>query len=317
MEECDYSIGDPEAFLRRVKNVEYGLSAEVEFAAVLRWLGVCQFVHRLNKETLADKGAEWVVPDLLAVFARGDIKCSAVIEVKTTSGLTLPLRREYLERLRGYAELVSQPLLLAWRSRKVGSWILVDPLVMESEGVLDGKLKFETAMPYDLMSLLAGDFHVVPQKGVGVFLEASRVGEKRPTADGYEAEFRVERAEVRDAQGQAAKNVPNAIMWTIFASMEEHQDVTEDGFTQSFVATGGMTRAQDILRAAASFRLDENERIDWKSIGANLDAVLSCGELASQLGNHFGSFIRYVFHQQPRKQCAFLPSGWRHASASR
>ena len=317
MEECDYSIGDPDAFLRRVKSMEYGLSAEVEFAAILRWLGACPFVHRLNKETLADTGSEWLVPDLLAVFRSGDLRCSAAIEVKTTWDLSLTLRRDYLARLRAYADLVSQPLLVAWRSRKVGSWILLDPLLMESEGALDGKLEFAAAMPYDLMSVLAGDFYVVPEKGAGVFLQASRVGEKCPTDDGYEAKFRVDSAEIRDAQGQSAKNVPDSVVWAIFASLEEQQNVTDDGFTLSFVATGAMTRAQDILRTAASFRIDENERIDWRGIGMNLDAVLSRSELALQLANHFGSFIRYVFHQQPRKESPALPGGWCQASRTR
>ena len=182
MEDSDYSIDDPDAFLRRVKNVEYGLSAEVEFAAILRWLGVCRFVHRLNRETLADTGSEWTVPDLLAVFGSGGVRCSAAIEVKTTSDMMLSLKRDYLARLKAYADLVRQPLLLAWRARKVGSWILVDPLVMESDGVLDDKLEYVDAMPYDLMSVLAGDFHVAPKKGRRAVL-AGQSG-RREASDG-------------------------------------------------------------------------------------------------------------------------------------
>ena len=317
MEECEYSVDDPDAFLRRVKNVEYGLSAEVEFAAVLRWLGACPFVHRLQGETLADgEGFDWLVPDLLAVFRSGSRTCSVAIEVKTTARETLVVKPEYLARLEAFGQFVSKPLLLAWRPRNVGSWLLVDPMLMQSEGLLDGKLEFTKAMPYDLMGVLAGDFQVVPKKGVGLFLQASRVSEKRTTADGYEAEYRVDSAELRDAGGGAAKGVPDSIVWTIFASLEEHQNVTEEGFTQSFVSTGGMTKAQDILRTAASFRLDENERIDWKAIGVNLEAVLSRRELASQVGKYFGSFIQYVLHQQPRKAPLFLPDDWGDASRS-
>ncbi len=277
--------------------MEYGLAAEVEFAAVLRWLGACPFVHRLQGETFADRtGFDWLVHDLLAVFKSGDLMCSTAIEVKTTARDILAIKPEYLARLEAYARLVSQRLLLAWRPRNVGSWILVDPRVMQSDGVLDGKLELGNAMRYDLMSVLAGDFHVLPREGVGLFLQASRVSEKRTTPDGYEATFRVDNAEFRDAEGQSVKNVPDSIVWTIFASLDERQNATEEGFTQSFVTTGGMTRAQDILRTAARFRLDDNERIDWKAIGVNLEVVLSRGELALQLGKHFGSFIQYVLH---------------------
>ena len=318
MEECGYLIDDPHLFIQRVKSVEYGRSAEVEFAALLRWLGACPFVHRLDREAFADPtGSQWAVPDLLAIFKSAQGRCSAAIEVKTTAKHTLRLKPSYLARRKAYAGLISQPLLLAWRPRDVGSWVLVDPIHIQSKGDLDGELEFEVAIRHDLMSVLAGDYYVVPEKGVGLVLEASRVSEKRKTVDGYKATFRIDEARFCDANGDAVQNVPDAIIWAVFATLEEHQDITDDGFTQSFVASGGMIRAQDILRTAASFPLGENQRIDWKAIGSDLDALLSSHELSSQLGIHFGSFVRYIFHQQPQTKPYFLPKNWHLVPPSR
>ncbi|MEW5423918.1 hypothetical protein [Amorphus sp. 3PC139-8] len=54
-ERLDWDIDDVDRFARQVQHVEYGLSAENEFAAVLRWLGWCSFVHRLSEVALEDE----------------------------------------------------------------------------------------------------------------------------------------------------------------------------------------------------------------------------------------------------------------------
>ena len=312
IEACGYSIDDTDAFVRRVKNIEYGLSAEIEFAALLRWLGACPFVHRLQQEPFADgASSKWLVPDLLAVFRNGGLTCSAAIEVKTTRQHALRLKPDYIAKLNAYAKLISQPLLLAWRPRNFGSWLLVDLNELQTSGLLDGELQYEDAVKNDLMSLLAGDYHVVPERGVGLFFEASRIGQKIETSDGYRATYRINSAEFRDSDGIAVNDVPDTVVWTIFANIEAHQIVTDNGFSQSFITSGGLTRAQDILRTAASFGLDDNQRIDWKAIGSNLNSVLRSEDLSGSLGEHFGSFIRYVFHQQPQATPSFVPEGWR------
>ena len=131
-EDMDWDLTDPEAFRRRIQHVEYGLSAEIEFAALLRWLGTCAFVHRLSENAFTDPSrAVWQVPDLFAVFSVGEETSSALIEVKTTKDHVLKLKKSYLERLRAYARLLNQPLLIAWRPRAINFWLLVDRDVIE------------------------------------------------------------------------------------------------------------------------------------------------------------------------------------------
>ena len=311
LEEADYSIADPGAFLRRVQHVEYGLSAEIEFAALLRWLGSCPFVHRLSEDALSDgTNSNWLVPDLLAVFQNGDQTCSVTIEVKTTASHTLRLKTDYVERLQAYADLITQPLLLAWRPRNIGFWMLFEPYRV---GRLENNtlvFDLENVMQNDLMSMVAGDFFITPKQGAGLVLETSRISEKQPTEDDYKAVFQVKKAYMRDGDGGTIENVPNAIFWILLSAMEEQLNVSDEGFVLKFAASGGMTRAQLILRTAASFLLNDEQRIHWKSLGANLDTVISSREIISQAQIYLGTFVQYIFHLQPQNPPQFVPDEW-------
>src|SRR5258705_4559418 len=164
-EQVGWNISDVEKFLRQIQHVEYGLSSEMEFAAILRWLGWCAFVHRLSEDVLEDPARNlWIVPDLLAVFAVGGRTCSVLIEVKTGDDMVLTFRQAYLQRLRAYAQLVNQPLLVAWRPRPIGFWVLFDPDIAKPIDEGATQVDFDLAVKHDLMSLLAGDYWIVPRK---------------------------------------------------------------------------------------------------------------------------------------------------------
>jgi Holliday junction resolvase len=311
-EQLGWNLKDPEKFIRQVQHVEYGLSSEMEFAAILRWLGWCSFVHRLNDDVLEDPSrSSWQVPDLFAVFETGGQKCTAMIEVKTSEDMILKFKESYLQQLRAYAEMMKQPLLIAWRPRTVGFWILFDPQIARRVDAETLEVDFELAVKNDLMSILAGDYYIVPEEGAGLRLEYERIGEKQPKKDGYEALFRVSDAYFHDAAGSRTKKVPDSIVWTIFATVKDVQEVSDNHIVQSFVASGGMTRAQMVLRTAAGFSLKDEERVHWKQVGKNLDAVLGCETLLRDAQVRFGTFISYILHLQPAEMPAFLPASWR------
>ncbi|MEW5423917.1 hypothetical protein [Amorphus sp. 3PC139-8] len=255
------------------------------------------------------------MPDLLAVFQTGGETCSAVIEVKTTEDTVLKFKTRYLQRLKEYAALLNQPLLIAWRPRDVGFWILFDPAIAEPAGEDSVTVGFEKAIKNDLMSVLAGDYYLVPKQGAGLRIELERVGEKEPTADGYQAVFRVSEAYLHDAAGERGADVPNALVWAIFSTLTDHQEINDDVIVQSFVASGGMTRAQLILRTAVGFSLNEGARIHWRQVGTNLDAILRCDDLLRDAQAHFGTFTSYIFYQQPQIMPSLLPDGWAGRSA--
>ncbi len=311
-ESLNWNLADTQAFLRRVQHVEYGLSAEIEFAAILRWLGRCRFVHRLSEEVLKDPAHDTMeVPDLLAVFSDGGDKRAALIEVKTSDELTLVWTRSYLEKLNAYAELLNLPLLVAWRPRRVGFWMLFDPALAEPLDDRRVQTSFDRAVKNDLMSVLAGDFYLVPEAGAGLRIEAKRIGEKQAKADGHQAMFRITDACFHDAANMRVTDVPNSIAWMIFSALEDRRDVNDEMIVQSFTASGGMTRAQLVLRTAVGFSLKEGKRIHWKAVGKNLDSVLTREALLRDAQARFGSFVQYVFHQQPQIMPSFVPKNWR------
>jgi Holliday junction resolvase len=316
-EQIGWNISNSKRFLNKVQHVEYGLSSEMEFAAVLRWLGWCSFVHRLDEDVLEDSTRSlWNIPDLFAVFSVGGPTCSAMIEVKTSEDMVLKFRKSYLQRLQAYSEMMKQPLLVAWRPRTVGFWVLFDPRIARPSSDESVEIDFGLAVKNDLMSILGGDYYIVPKEGAGLRFEYERIGEKKLTADGYEAVFRVSDAYLHDAAGLRTENVPDSIVWTILSTLkEDNEEIREGAFVQSFAASGGMTRAQMVLRTAIGFSLKDKERIHWKAVGNNLDAVMSSEGLLRDAEIRFGTFMSYIFHLQPAEIPSFLPKGWRGRSA--
>lgn len=310
-EQLGYDLSDADAFLQRAQLVEYGLSAEIEFAALLRWLGWCPLVHRLGEDVLCDKNAcAWHVPDLFANFERNNVRCSAVIEVKTTEDDVLTFNKDYIAKMQAYADLVGEPLLIAWRPRRIGFWILFDPNLAKPVGPDKVQVDFGTAIKNDLMSVLAGDYYLVPAKGAGLRFEANRIGEKKHTDDGYEAVFQVSQAFVHDAKGDKVDDVPQSLFWAILSVVRDHDEVQDDTIVQSFLASGSLTRAQLVLRTAAGFSLKEGERIHWKEVGRDFDSVLRSNDLLSDAQANFKTFVSYVLYQQPQEIPSFLPKNW-------
>jgi Holliday junction resolvase len=312
-ETMNWNLADIPSFLHRAQHVEYGLSAEIELAAILRWLGRCRFVHRLNEEVLKDPAHDTMeVPDLLAVFSDGVNTRAALIEVKTSDEMSLVFKRPYIEKLNAYAALLNLPLLIAWRPRRVGFWMLFNPSLAEPLDSARVQVSFELALKNDLMSILAGDFHLVPQAGAGLRFEIKRIGEKQPTPNGFQAMFQISDAYFHDAAKTRVAGVPNSISWLLVSAMEDHCDVGEDEIIQSFIASGGVTRAQLVLRTAVGFSLDDDQRIHWKAVGNNLDSILTCHALLADAEACFGSFVQYVFHQRPANVPSFVPETWQY-----
>jgi Holliday junction resolvase len=303
-EALNWNIADADKFLARVQHVEYGLSAEIEFATILRWLGVCQFVHRLNEDRLAaDSFNELEVPDLFAVFRHGAFSTSALIEVKTSEDLTLDFSMAYLDKLARYASLMEKPLLIAWRPRTIGFWVLFDPLAVAPTGDRV-KLTFDHAIKNDLMGYLAGDTTLVSPEGCGMRIVAERTGEKMPTERGYQAEFIIRQAYFHDADGIETKILP-AVTWLVLSTVHYSEQVTDDAFVQCYTCEGA-TRAQLVLRTAVGFSTDRDERIHWKAVHNNLNAVLDCERLLAEAETSFGSYVQYILYQRPQLVPAFL-----------
>ena len=70
-----------------------------------------------------------------------------------------------------------------------------------------------------------------------------------------------------------------------------------------------------MIGKCSSFPLRENQRIHWKAVGTNLDAILACDALLSDAQSQFGTFVQYILHQKPQTMPGFLPDDWRATDA--
>lgn len=290
--------------------IEYGLSAETEFAAILSWLGRCCFVHRLDQDCFSSQSdSDWCIPDLLAVFDHQGVRLPVLIEVKTRKHERLALRSSELESMRRYAAMLSLPLLFAWKPRRLGFWLLVDP---ENFTERDGKsfLDINSAMKNNLISPVAGDFLIVPKAGAGLFFEAKIVKKERTSGSSIDGIAQLETAEFRDANGIVAQDIPAAIIALMFSCMKLVDDVTDHKMCKSFVTQSQPIHAQQVLRTAVSFRAKGANPIKWRHVAEDLDSYLSRLSLHEAIQKHFGTFVQYQFFQHPQKWPAFLPAAW-------
>ena len=186
-------IKDQDAFVKKLRHYEYGYSAEVECAAILAWLGNCSLVHLLAQDAFASSDVgDVIVPDLLAVFSRDGHTLPVAIEVKSTNSLYLPCSDEYRAKLRRYSELFNLPLLLAWRPRKFGHWLLVD--VFSDKVVSEGRIHVTQALMHNLMPVVAGDFFIQAMPGVGLHFRSKIIGDKVPEKKGFSATSQIQQA---------------------------------------------------------------------------------------------------------------------------
>jgi Holliday junction resolvase len=309
-EAVNWDLADPAAFVKRVQSIEYGLSAEIEFAAILSWLGRCSLVHRLDQDYFASHSKEkWCIPDLFAIFEHGGVRAPVLIEVKTRNRERLAFRTSDLESMQRYASALSLPMLVAWKPRRLGFWLLVDPIHAEKK---DGKsvLSLEASMKNNLLSAVAGDFLVVPKPDAGIFFKAKIIKKTRETKTGFEGIAQLTNVEFRDAIGKPVKGLPAAIVALMFSCMKIADEVENNEVRRSFVTDDKMIYAQQVLRTAVAFRQKGVKPIRWRHVAKDLDAYLSRDTLHDEIHRHFGTFVQYQFLQHPHAWPDFLPAAW-------
>jgi Holliday junction resolvase len=310
-EDVRWNYDDKAKFIKRVRQIELGLSAEDEFSALLAWLGRCELVHRNGQRYLtSNKGRKWDIPDLFALFRQGADSFSAMIEVKTTKKGTLKFKFSYINGLREYSYLHSRPLLIAWRPRYFGFWLLFDPDHLKP---VDDKLQidFEEAYKNNLLGCVAGDFSIGQVEGAGLYFRMRRDGEKCPIDSGYSARYIIDEVGWRDGGGTPYERLPRSVKYALLTHAVDFESVDDPYITQAFVSGGGMVHAQDILRMIVTFWLRGNEPVRWSHVYQNRDLLPPRDELLTDLQGYYGSFIRCIIHQKPGRWPGFLPETWK------
>ena len=301
-------------FLKAPAPVQRVELAEMEFAAILRWLGMCSFVQRLHKDVLKEQSTRWKVPTFRAKFKAEGTTFSACIEVHTTTDPVLTFKRADLDALRSYALAVDEPILFAWKFSQFPCWVLIDPTIAQHVDDDTARVELGLALQNDLMFLVAGDLIIHPSPGAGLYLSAKRVTEYADAdelGEGIvEALFQFDQVELRDATGAAVKRIPDTIVNTLLPVSELKQESTGDRVTLAFVASGSVTRAQTILQSVISRYSGASTQIDWKAVGRYANILLPYHRLIADLIK-YRAFVKNMINVVPQTIPAFLPDDWR------
>jgi Holliday junction resolvase len=157
--------------VKRVQEIHAGLNAEKEFFALVSWLGRCATINQIDHRKMPVEGAAENLrpPDFVAVCRYNEKLVPVLIEVKTKDDDKLVWSHEYLTSLRGFAELLHLPLLVAWKRQ--GMWVLADTAHFQKR-VTAYHLSFDTALKENLMSVMFGDALVVLKESFQFVLDA-------------------------------------------------------------------------------------------------------------------------------------------------
>jgi Holliday junction resolvase len=301
---------DSRSIIEKVKQLQRGLPAEDEFMLLLSWLGKCRVVHKLDQVQVPPSSKDELrIPDLLAIFDFNNRLVPVLIEVKVSKGRKLSWRREYLESLRKYADLIKIPLLVAWKWFEFDLWTLCDSSVFERPHK-NYKLSREGASNNSLMGKLAGDFSYVFQSGVGVHFKLRKV-KRLDSKDTAEEHWQLEIMEAyyTDGKGNHLNTLGPGIWWLfIGANQEIETDENENHFLHRFIISeeSPMYVAHRLL-PIMTMGLQISRPISWRTLLKEHSFKIGGKDLLEEVRAAIQkNIIRYVFHQEPGAIPSFL-----------
>lgn len=273
-----------------------------ELSVILRWLGKCVLVHKLDQEEFpSESKPEFRVPDLLAVFLYGDKHVPAVIEVKTTDEDPLNWREDYLGALDRYAAFLHVPLLVAWKHRTF--WCLFESTHFK-RAITNFKAQFEEVILENLMGVLAGDFSFSFRPGVALTMRIRKV---QQTDTGWETI--IEETYFTNVDGEKVASAKGVL--PLFLCIDQDVNLLDEGthFIQNFIIKSE-DQAEFASRALSKifqvFTAHDSE-IDWRNLlqtaavpkMAKNFRVSAEAALKSRL-------VKMVVDQKPRTKPGFL-----------
>ena len=302
----DAATLDPGAVIEKVRRVHAGMSSEHEFAALATWLGKCSLVTQLDN--VLHSRREFRAPDFLVVANYNGRPVPFLVEVKSQLDSTLTWSAKYHASLRGFAELVNLPLLVAWRCR--GLWALADSALFEKK-VRAFHLSFQTAMQNNLMSMLLGNFwlHLAPEFRFELKMRILTDFEHaQPLLPEGSYRVQIEDAGLWVAQRRLTGKEEKHLLWFLAAGQsEENSNRDADILTKQYlVGPDRVINLSDILVAQIACTKGEAEPFDWlvqvrKGLRGCIDDIEGTLSRAVSVGA-----VKLVLQQRPKGLPAFL-----------
>ena len=304
---------DAAAVAERVRRLDIGLPVEDEFSVVCAWLGKCQLLHKLDQHQvpIASK-QEFQVPDLLAKFSTQTSRSPVLIEVKSKNDKLLSFKPDYLKRLQNYADLVSMPLLVAWKFHSV--WMLFEVRHMKKADK-NFNITLNTAMQENLLGVLAGDVAYKIGAGAGIHLRFRRdklLGTEK-TDDGHDEKWAmtIDDVSFTDREGARRTDLDGDVQSLFTAwDLEDKEEHTDSHIHMHFVAgEEGMQFAHTALVRLLNWESPHDDRPHWRGLLRKEQVTVNVASFSAALDAAFRQkVVSHVFYFQPHAMPDFLPS---------
>lgn len=305
----------------KVKELELGLTPEEEFLTISAWMNTytwmctCLFIHKLEQEMYPfSTREEYTVPDYLAVYKYKEQLFPVLIEVKATyDAEELEFTASYYERLRNYSQLINLPLLIAWKYKDMGLWLLFELEQMQKK-VSAFHINIEDAAKNDLTGILLGNIHIVVKQGTRLVMKIEKTREEilDSSEEGNRHTFI---GIIRDSywvnsEGVRISSDPDNFL-LFFSHCVEENTLEFDGN----MATLNFFTPEDcgvigykLLATALKFpKLEEETQINWMGIVRDQSWPTSYADIvkSAKAGMRTG-LIQHIFYIMPAKLPDFL-----------
>lgn len=306
---------DVDQLINRIKLLELGLPAEDEVSFLVNSFGRCRLVHKLDQlQVPRASRRDYRVPDLLVVFDYKGEALPVLVEVKHSRQPHLSWRDDYMCSLVRYSTMLNLPLLIAWKCH--GLWMLFEFGNFAPSGSR-WRIDLNLAMKQNLLGILAGDFFLDLEPGVGlhfVMRKEQILEEIRTSEHTTEQHWRivVEDAYWTNGRGERmdTDNLLGSLMCFFLALDPEDQGAVDDThIRQSFVVSKEQTScfAHRAFVSALQFIGAVDDQTRWRRVLEQEIQPVSYADVrsAAEQGTRNGT-VRYVMDQVPRDLPEFL-----------
>jgi Holliday junction resolvase len=300
---------------QRIKTLESGLSPEMEFIAVVNWLGRTRAISRIDQTPMPrcnDFVPELKVPDIICLTSLYETTLSLVIEVKRSDDDKLVWTEKYITGLRRYAEVNRAPLLVAWKHHHV--WTLTDVRHFEKR-VTSYHLSLKKALAENLMSIIFGDCLVMFTQRISFYLDGEIKGVSLPLPQPPKlippGDHTIAILGAGFLLDDKVIDLPNELSWLFFRAPDENVvKVTGEKTVRVHY-----TPTPDTVFSLTDFALmlllwAEPEQPDWDNV-VRKEIPISAAKTRQALRNGINlGVVRYVLEQMPVTQPAYTsPEG--------
>ena len=298
----------PTEIIKRLSQIDLGLSAEDEFQCIAVWLGKCLMCHKLEEVPFVSSDFQPVrVPDVVAVFSVENRTIPVAVEVKSTSSRKLSWKNAYYEELSRYGFLTGLPVLVAWKHADLGIWTLTDIsafCIAKKNRILSTSEAFRE----NLLGVLAGDVLYQLIDGVGLHIEALKKELLRSDTEDNSQTWKlvITKAWFTDGNDREYRRTPPGI-WPLFLAshLTTNTEVTSEMVRQHFVVDSSDEESKNTqwlhraLPLIMHFTEGDPAKILWRQKLLHNDLPTNGGRLKDALRGSFGVFSKYVLEQQP------------------